>query len=171
MNVHAGVEPAHLREHARRQTQVVTPKPMRDAVNPHRPQPRIAKQHLQPGARSRVALQTERMSSRIRQRSRHKIQGTVGTRDVADKRAGNQGSRIRPVPWSLIPYVPLSLPFLRRHRNRLGLQGQRLLAQRLKEHARQVALAEVGQHHHDQLAFAFSGRAATLSAAAPPRPS
>ena len=57
-----------------------------------------------------------------------------------------------PIPWSLFP------AFLRRYRDRLGLQGQRLLAQRLKEHAGQVALAEVGQDDHNQLTRALRPR-------------
>jgi hypothetical protein len=56
MDVDAGEEAAHLREYPRRQSQADTPQLVGDAVNPHRPQPRIAEQDLQPGARSGIAL-------------------------------------------------------------------------------------------------------------------
>ena len=56
MDVDAGEEAAHLRENARRQAQVVAPEPVRNAMNPHRPKARIAEQHFEPRARSRIAL-------------------------------------------------------------------------------------------------------------------
>ena len=56
MNIDAGEEAADLREDARRQAQIVTPKPVRNAVNPHRPEPRIAEQNFKPRARGRIAL-------------------------------------------------------------------------------------------------------------------
>ena len=53
MDVDAGKEARNLRENARRQAQLVTPEPVRDAVNPHRPEARIAEQNLKLRARSR----------------------------------------------------------------------------------------------------------------------
>ena len=73
------------------------------------------------------------------------------------------GAPIPLVPQSLSPLVPQSLSPLvpspsvpafshrRNHRNRLRRQRQRLLPQRLKQHARQIPLAEVRQHHNNQL--------------------
>ena len=53
--------------------------------------------------------------------------------------------RFIPVRYSLSPCLCLQ-------RYRLRRQRQRFLAQRIEQHAGQVALAEARQHHHDQLA-------------------
>ncbi len=154
MNIDARIESADLRKDARAEAQLVMPQPMRNAMNPHGPQPRIAEQNFEVGARSRIALHDRTDIIANSEKQGHRDQGNKRPRKREGLRATRSLSRSGP----FVPLVPCSLPFLRRHRNRLGLQSQRLLTQRLEQHAGQVALAEVGQHSHDQLTFIFRPR-------------
>jgi len=56
MNLDAGDEAAELGEYARKQLEMMLPKPMRDTVIPDGMQACVAEEHLQPVARRRVAI-------------------------------------------------------------------------------------------------------------------